>query len=265
VYSTLATLLDRLDRPDLRATNVMSWAAPIPAFGDVSTSTIATVGLNPSNREFLDRRGAVLEGRQRRFHTLESLRISSWAEADARHIRLMLDSCIRYFALNPYDIWFKRLDQLIARTAFSFYGSGACHLDLIPYATSEKWTDLDAWERSALLAVAADALASLLRNSPIRVLILNGRTVVKRFEEMTGTRLREREMRSWSLPRRSGLDVPGFSYKGWIEELHGVIFAQPVLVLGYNHNIQSSYGVTNFVMRAIGQWIALQIERQLVE
>jgi hypothetical protein len=263
LYSTFAALLNKLDDPNIIRSNVMTWAAPIPAFGDISTATIATVGLNPSNREFVDGEGDELVGLQRRFHTLSSLHLARWSEADARHIRQMLDTCTLYFSRNPYDLWFKRLDQVISGTSFSFYGSGACHLDLIPYATSQKWAALSSSEKALLLDISADALARLLEASPVRALVLNGRSVVRYFEDMTGCHLQEREMGSWSLKRKDGGFVRGLAYTGALTELHGLVFEKPMLILGFNHNIQSSYGITMAVVRSIRRWIATQMQKHL--
>ena len=46
---------------------------PVLFFGDLFTASVATVGLNPSYQEFLDRRGIELDGAARRFETLTSL------------------------------------------------------------------------------------------------------------------------------------------------------------------------------------------------
>lgn len=259
MYSTFATLIDRLGHPDFEKSGVIEWAAPIPAFGDVSIAKLATVGLNPSNREFVDRAGKELLESDRRFHTLKSLRLSDWSQAKAHHVRLMLDYCVLYFARTPYDVWFRPLDRLVLQTSFSLYGSGACHLDLIPYATIPKWGQLSKEQRARLLRLNRDALALALRDSPIRVLVLNGKSVVRHFEDISLTKLREKEMDSWSLPRRQGYSVTGFSYRGTIETLAGLAFPQPILVLGYNHNIQSSFGVPSTVIEAIGSWVAKEV------
>ncbi|HXM01976.1 MAG TPA: hypothetical protein VN939_05205, partial [Chthoniobacterales bacterium] len=160
MHATLATLIDRLSSPAVSGTDVISWGSPVPSFGDLSASRVATLGLNPSNREFVDESGDELQGPLRRFHTLKSLGLSSWEDADARHLHLILDSCRAYFLGNSYDRWFKRLDHVISGLNASFYGEKgtACHLDLIPYATSHKWTELTASQRSALLTVAGDTL-----------------------------------------------------------------------------------------------------------
>ena len=258
MYTTLTTLIDRLDSSAISGTNVIRWGCPVPSFGDLSSSHVATLGLNPSNREFMDKFGNELQGASRRFHTLHSLGLTSWSDVDARHLRSILESCRAYFLGNPYDRWFKRLDQVISGTQASYYNTsfGACHLDLIPYATAQKWTELTTDQRLSLLAVAGDTLGLLLRDSPVRILILNGRAVVDQFQDIAGIRLERHEMPEWSLPRHSGADVTGVAYRGIVESLSGIELTQELLVLGFNHNLQSSFGVTTEVLDAIRGWIA---------
>lgn len=237
---------------------MIEWGAPVPAFGDPSSASVATVGLNPSSREFMDVSGEELRGEKRRFHTLGSLGLSSWADADVRHLQAILDSCCDYFRRNPYDRWFKVLERVLEGTDASFYSSptSACHLDLIPYATSSRWSDLSAEQRAALLLVSRDALAHLLRESAIRVVFLNGSTVVTHFQEIAGVALQSQEMPKWSLPRQSGPHVRGVSYVGSVEAFSGVLLPRRLLILGVNHNLQSSFGVTSDVLSAIRRWFA---------
>ena len=258
MHGALTTLIDRLDSSAMSGTDVIRWGCPVPSFGDLSNATVATLGLNPSNREFVDEVGQELQGRCRRFHTLKSLGLVSWSDVDARHLRLILESCRTYFFGNPYDRWFKRLDRVVSGAAASFYGESraACHLDLIPYATERKWTELTAGQRSSLLAIAADTLGLLLSDSPVRTLILNGKAVVEQFQDIAGITLERRQMPCWSLAREQNRDVAGFAYRGVVHTLSGVSLPNEILVLGYNHNLQSSYGVTNEAISAIRDWIS---------
>lgn len=258
MHPALTTLIDRLDGPVVAGTDVIRWGCPVPSFGDLSRARVATVGLNPSNREFVDGSGKELQGPHRRFHTLASLGLTSWSDTDARHLRLIIESCCAYFLGNPYDTWFKRMDQVVSGADASFYDaeSPACHLDLIPYATERKWTDLTTRQRSALLAASADTLGLLLRDSPVRILILNGRSVVEQFQEIADVHLEQEQMPSWSLSRQSHRDVLGVGYKGLVDTICGIKLAHEITVLGYNHNIQSSFGVTSKVIRAIRDWIS---------
>jgi len=265
MLSTLATLLDRLDSRAMSGTRVIPWGCPVPVFGDLTVAQVATVGINPSNLEFMDESGNELEGTARRFHTLMSLGLSSWGEADSRHLETIEHSCRTYFARNPYDRWFKRLDSVIAGMNASYYNKAvltkpqyiACHLDLFPYATLCKWTELSGRERGTLLRLAGDTLAILLRDSHLQVVILNGHSVVKHFEELTGIGLQSSAMPAWSLPRRSGQDVPGIAFTAAIDELSGVGLGRRVLILGFNHNVQSSFGVTSEVLREMRKWMTV--------
>jgi len=237
---------------------VIRWGSPIPSFGDLSKAQVATLGLNPSNREFVDELGNELDGVSRRFHTLGSLGLKSWSEVDARHLHMIMDSCRLYFRRNPYDRWFKRLDQVISGTKASYYNSSyaACHLDLIPFATYRKWTELTMHQRSFLLNIAGDTLGLLLRDSPIRLLILNGMSVVQHFQDIASVGLEMQEMPTWSLTRQSVPHITGIAYRGVVDTLSGIELGHTILVLGFNHNLQSSFGVTTEVVQAIRRWIA---------
>jgi hypothetical protein len=255
--SALSNLIERFEGSTLSGTNVIPWSCPVPSFGDPSLSFVATLGLNPSNREFVDGAGNELDGTLRRFHTLKSLGLARWSDATARHVQLIVDSCRAYFSRNPYDGWFRKLDYLIGGTKVSYYNgsAGACHLDLIPYATSCKWTELTPKQRSLLVSVSGNTLGLLLHESKIRLLILNGNSVVDQFQSLSGVQLEKRVMPQWALPRRQQLDVAGVAYKGIVSEVSGVRLDRDLLVLGFNHNIQSSFGVTTQVRDAIRRWI----------
>ncbi len=261
MQNTLSILIDRLKEPSIKKLDVIDWGSPVPSFGDLANSKIATLGLNPSNREFVNTEGIELDGEQRRFHTLNSLKLSEWSDVDDNHLKMITDSCQKYFDRNPYDGWFKSLDSIISGTKMSYYSDSqkACHLDLIPYATKNKWTSLSLKQRSMLLELAGDTLALLLMESPVRVLVLNGMTVIKELESIAGISFNKREMSSWALPRKSGNNVKGYSYSGVINEISGIKLKRDITVLGFNHNIQSSFGVTTKVKSSIGSWVTRRV------
>lgn len=255
--TTLTTLLERLDNNALSTARVIPWGSPIPSFGDLSRSTVATLGLNPSNREFVDISGRELDGNLRRFHTLKSLGLRKWSDANTQHRKSIIDSCNRYFHQNPYDGWFKGLDKIISGTKASYYDKTlkACHLDLIPYATACKWTELSSQQRLLLLSLAGDTLGLLIKDSPIRLLILNGKTVIENLQIVAGVNFKQEIISDWVLPRKSGIGVKGFAYRGTINEVAGIHLGRKVHVLGFNHNIQSSFGVTTQVKNSIRSWV----------
>ena len=258
MHTTLAAMIDRIDSPAMRNSDIIGWSSPVPTFGNLEVSKVATLGINPSNREFVDEMGVELDGQARRFHTLGSLSLDSWADADYRHFRLIVDSCCAYFSRNPYDRWFKTLDRVVCGAGASYYDQDACacHLDLIPYATTRKWTELKVSQKSKLLESCVDHLGLLIRDSPVRIMILNGRTVIEHFLAISTQNIQAQKMPEWSLPRVSKPHVVGVAYKGWVNEIGGIHLERSIFVLGFNHNLQSSFGVTSAVMDSIRDWIS---------
>ena len=78
MHVTLTMLIDRFESSAVRGSDVIDWCCPVPTFGDVEKAHVATMGINPSNREFVDQLGAELDGSARRFETLNSLNLESW-------------------------------------------------------------------------------------------------------------------------------------------------------------------------------------------
>jgi hypothetical protein len=253
----LEVLVRRLDGPHLSELKVIPWAAPILSFGNLYQARVATLGLNPSNREFVDVAGTELNGHHRRFHSLSSLGLTRWSDAKLEHLKKIQDSCDQYFAGNPYDGWFQALNKLIVRANASYYGifADACHLDLVPYATHCKWVELSTSQRSALIKNSGDALGLLLRESAVEVLIVNGQSVIEHLQTVTGCTFVREAIPEWTLPRREGDGVRGYAYTGKICQISGIGLGREILVLGYSHNIQSSFGVTTKVKESIQQWI----------
>lgn len=236
----------------------MTWTCPVPYFGSIRRASIATLGINPSNREFVDRAGEELDGDQRRFPTLGSLGLGSWTDASSLDLSAIVAACDEYFSGNPYSRWFDRLDAVVRTAGVSYYSAEhpAAHLDLVPYATYVKWGELRSEQQRALLYAGQDLLASLLQDSTVELLVLNGASVVRQFEEAAGVVLAQEHMPAWDLPRRGSLRVRGIAYTGSVDHIGDVDLGRSVAVAGFNHNIQSSFGVTKRATEAIARWIA---------
>ena len=261
MHSSMVRLIERLIhlRDDDR---VIGWATPVPFFGTIGSAKIATVGINPSNLEFVDNEGAELDGSDRRLPTLRSLEIPNWDSVDGDDLRVMLKACESYFTHNPYRRWFDVLERVLERSEHSYYSStnrSACHLDLVPFATSIKWSLLPTHYRRALTDHGRTTMAEFIRDSPIEVLVLNGRSVVSEFESFAGDTLGVEDAPEWSLKRDGGKDVPGLLYSGEFSALGTVELERPIRVIGYNHNLQSSFGVTSNAIRAIGDYLGDQL------
>lgn len=251
-------LAARLDEPVMRDASVIRWGSPIPAFGDISSAKIATVGLNPSNNEFVDKNGAELTGKDRRFHTLASLSLERWSDLKKRHVEKIVDSYAHYFNNNPYDTWFAQLDFIISASGSTFYGPGsnACHLDLVPYATECKWTSLSTRQKALLFSQSGSVLVDCVNTSKLGLLILNGQSVVDAFQSRFGIDFIKAEKPTWKLCRKTGGDVRGFAYVAETSVIAGRRLNRNVRILGFNHNLQSSFGVTGQVRESIRRWVA---------
>ena len=260
MYSQMTRLVDVLDDDGLRADQVIGWSCPVPFFGHLESARVATVGINPSNREFVGLDGEELGIGEQRLPTLRSLGLESWGEADFTALRGILAACRNYFERNPYDGWFGALQRIIAGTGRSYYSptSDACHLDIVPWATATKWGTLLPAARKRLVLRAAAALETMISGSPIAMLVLNGQEVVRQFEALTGQQFTVTFQPAWDLPRKSGRPVIGLAYTMTMDQLAGVPLQRPVAVIGYNHNLQSSFGVTTHARHAIRDWITDQ-------
>jgi hypothetical protein len=260
MYGPMTTLLEMLEKYQAAGLEVIRWGCPVPFFGHLESARLATVGINPSNREFVGTDGNELAGNDRRLPTLSSLGLSSWLQADFVALRAILLSCSSYFERNPYDGWFGSLQRIIEPTGHSYYAprSDACHLDVVPWATVGKWGTLSAASRRQLAARATQALADMIACSPLTMLVLNGKEVVGNFETLVGRRMHAQRVSAWDLPRRSGRDVPGLAYRDRISSIAQIPLDRELLVVGYNHNLQSSFGVTTAVRTGISEWITDQ-------
>jgi hypothetical protein len=238
----------------------MTWTCPVPYFGSLRHSTLATLGINPSNREFVDIMGDELAGDSRRFPTLGSLGLRTWADASSMDVTAIVSACDQYFSGNPYYRWVDTLDAVVRTAGVSYYSTEnpAAHLDLVPYATHVKWGALRQDQRRALLHSAQDLVASLLRDSTVELLVLNGASVVRQFEEVAGVALAREHNPAWDLVRRGSERVRGVAYTGSVNHIGAVDLGRSIAVAGFNHNLQSSFGVTKHAMEAIAHWVAAQ-------
>lgn len=265
--SLLPALLLSLSNPLANHSSIVPGSCPVLAFGNPAKSLLATVGLNPSNLEFVDNSGNELDGFARRFHTLGSLGLRTWHDITANELNQLVHSYCDYYCNNPYNAWFGPLDHLISGLGVSYYGPlhDACHLDLVPYATTCKWGALCRSARDDLLGIGGTILGKILRDSAIRVLVLNGSSVVRHFERLANVQLESIRCPQWNLPRSSQTAVFGIGFRGQISKIGGIALDRRVAVFGYNHNIQSSFGVTTSAIAAMRHWLQIEAVEELFE
>lgn len=72
---------------------VVPGSTPVVAFGDPARAQIATLGINPSRREFTDEQGRMLTGAQRRLATLTSLGAERLDRLDDAQVASVVADC----------------------------------------------------------------------------------------------------------------------------------------------------------------------------
>ena len=106
--------------------------------------------------------------------------------------------------------------------------------------------------RRSLVADGRLSLAESIASSPIQLLVLNGRSVVDAFVASTESALTLTAVNDLSLPRAGGKWIQGLRWDGVVTHIAGYDLGREVRVVGFNHNMQSSFGVTKQVMERIG-------------
>jgi hypothetical protein len=134
---------------------------------------------------------------------------------------------------------------------------------LVPFATAAKWAHLSLAQRRLLQLATGNTLAAIVRDSKIRVLILNGASVVAHFQSFFKVELDKSKKPAWALRAKTDSPVAGFSFQGRADSLAGMPLDRRLLILGFNHNIQSSFGVTAEVIASIRRWIGKTSEEHL--
>lgn len=123
-------------RRPAEGTGVAAGSTPVVSFGDPATARAATLGKNPSRREFVDDAGVLLRGDRRRLATLESLGAASLEVLSDELAATVVADCAMYFRRQPYRRWFDPLDLLLRDgVGARYYDGTACHLDLVQWAT----------------------------------------------------------------------------------------------------------------------------------
>jgi hypothetical protein len=164
--------------------HVVHGTTPVVSFGDFQSAWVATLGLNPSDKEFRSG-GRWLEGSDQRLETLESLGLTSLSEATDAQVKQIVRACARYFHRNPYS-WFDTLDKLLAESLGVTYASGnAVHLDLVQWATDPVWGQIKSdYVKARLIEQDRDFLRAQLSHEGIRLVLLNGRSVMDQVTDM---------------------------------------------------------------------------------
>ena len=217
----------RIRRPILADSCVVPGSTPVVAFGNARTATVATLGLNPSRLEFLDRNGHELIGNDRRLATHLSLGLSDLSDAPSSVVEQVLHDCIKYFSRNPYWQWFSHLERVLNDIGASYSDGSACHLDLVQWATDPTWSRLPRGLQDKLTDDDAGFFKQQLTNESIELLLVNGKSVIDQLRRKCDAKLKE---------------VDGIQNHN-TRFVTGKVFDR-ICVVGWSTNLQSSFGVT---------------------
>ena len=161
----------------------MAGSLPVLFFGDLLSAQIATVGINPSDQEYLDRKGDELTGDARRFETLTSLHAPSRQALTDAQCAQAIATMQSYFVRKPTVYrWFRSLERVLAGMGYSYAHGQVAHLDLVQEATMPTWSALGRSHRTEADNLLANDLPFLqwqLATFPLRAVICNGMTVFK--------------------------------------------------------------------------------------
>jgi len=149
---------------------VIPGTTPVVSFGDFTTSRIATLGINPSSKEFMS-------GNKFLETTKKRLADDDNGKANATDIWF---GCQNYFkGKNAYWKWFGALEELLQGVGASYVDGSACHLDLSPWATFPAYGRLTSGQQSTLLQHDSHFLEWQITQSPIKRILFNGASVHK--------------------------------------------------------------------------------------
>ena len=204
-------------------------STPVISFGDFERARVFTLGINPSNLEFEDRKGELLKNNLRRLQTQSSLSAEYGVPYSDRQLERILEGCFNYFNKRPYH-WFNKLENILLTLGSTYYEAGsAAHVDLVQWATKDKWGDLSNNEREELIDDGRQFLEYQLRSENLELLLLNGRTVCEEFQKWSGVQY---SYSSFEIPKGKNAQIMTGLYNGRVK------------VIGWSANLQSSYGIS---------------------
>jgi hypothetical protein len=234
---------ERLRQPMPDNHFIVKNSTPVLSFGDSRTAHVATLGLNPSRIEFLDKKGEELLGPNRRLETLTSLQIPSLADASIEVLEKVVEGCYSYFLRQPYWQWFGQLEPILQLLGTSYKTGTACHLDLVQWATDPVWGKIpDPVIRQKLITADANFLREQLRSNSIGLLLLNGSSVIKIVQKTFGLVLHRHPKTLVSRSTKTDILVGSGPFG--------------IPVIGWTVNIQSSFGVTNELRQSLADEVS---------
>jgi hypothetical protein len=239
-----ANLHQRLRRSPSAST--VPGTLPVLFFGDLFAAEVASVGLNPSDHEYLTKGGAPLTGAAQRFANLASLEAADRAQLTETQCDEAIDWMRAYYDEGKpvYGSWFNSLSRVVEGFGASFPGRSAAHLDLVQESTSPVWSELPAGEKDSLLREDLPFLEWEIRAYPITAVICTGKTVSVHLRSCFGVEIEE----EGTLAR----------IKWWVGRAD--VDGREVDFAGWNYPLARATGLGAVGERELGELLAAKLE-----
>ena len=161
-------------------------STPVVSFGNPYKALVATVGINPSSKEFLDKKNNILSPEQKRLVDLDSLNKTNLNQLDEDDAEKIIEGCYNYFKTGNHYKWFDQIEEHVLKpTGYSYFDGTACHLDLIQWATNPVWSQIKSKDIQAmLLEHDKEFFIHQIQKYNFETVFLNGKTVVEQVEKL---------------------------------------------------------------------------------
>jgi hypothetical protein len=163
---------------------VATRSIPVLFFGNIEKAVNATISINPSDREFLNSKGAPIQEKKKRFVDRQSLGLKDSDSLSAEQALDVYNSLLNYFSKIPLKGWFNPLNDVFSTmNNISYYEDSLIHLDITPWSTSKKWGDLSPAERETAIKAGENWGKRIIESGRIKYLFVNGITALNHVEE----------------------------------------------------------------------------------
>lgn len=193
-------LIDRVKSRGLKSqpielrTEILEDTTPVPFFGHYSKSTVVSVAMNPSSKEFPQQLNS------RRLTHLSDIKLpqdffrASSNEMTNSQAERIISSCERYFEVNSYT-WFTYACIAMNGLGASYkLGSGreksVCHTDIFPWAT-RRFGDLKQDVKEMFKRENASFLEWFLSRDVVEFIVILGGETWSHFKEFEFVEYRE--------------------------------------------------------------------------
>ena len=171
-------LLDYISRPIPQGIPIVPQSIPIVFFGEIEKARLATIAINPSNREFTNTKHEIFPPNKKRFVDRDILGVSDNDTLSLKQAEMVYQSLCNFFHKRPYMQWFGQLEKLFLEANLSYFKGDIINLDISPWATSVKWSNLTEEQRSDLVSHGGKLLQTILNAGQLRCLFVNGKTAI---------------------------------------------------------------------------------------